>query len=95
MPNISNIISALQSRRKQTQRELTGLDKVIGALSGLTRNGISRRTMSAAARRRIGAAQRARWAKVRAQSDGRSSRRGAGLKRTLSAAVLFAPNKED
>ena len=87
MTNLPRILVTLQVQRKQTQQRLTGLDKAISALSGLTRNGVSRRTMSAAARRRIAAAQRARWAKVRAQSKGNASRPGATPKRTLSAAA--------
>ena len=51
----------------QLKEERTKLDKAIEALSGLTRNsgdaGNGTRKLSAAARERIAAAQRARWAK--------------------------------
>ena len=56
---------------EQLKAERTRLDKAIAALSGLngTSNGARRgtRKMSAAARERIAAAQRARWAKFKAK----------------------------
>jgi hypothetical protein len=70
---MTEIIKTLQTERAQTQKELAKLDKVISALRELggttstpSSNGI-RRTLSAAARRKIGKAQKARWAKVRQQ----------------------------
>ena len=70
---ITEIIKTLQTERAQTRKELAKLDKVISALRELsltnstpTQNG-KKHTMSAAARRKIGKAQRARWAKVRQQ----------------------------
>jgi hypothetical protein len=54
---------------KQLEQERDRIESAILALRGVgSRNGASgtRRTLSAAARRRIAAAQRARWAKVRA-----------------------------
>ena len=68
---IVEMMRSLRAKRSQTRKELKKLDKVISALRELssanstpTRNGRSRR-MSASARRKIGAAQRKRWAKVR------------------------------
>lgn len=75
MPNLSQIVDQLQTQRKQMQQELARLDAAIAALQGLNSRaatgptlvaGKGHRTMSAAARRRIAAAQRARWAKVKA-----------------------------
>jgi hypothetical protein len=70
---VTEIIKTLQTERAQTSKELAKLDKVISALRGLSgtistanTNG-KRRTLSAAARRKIGRAQKARWAKVRQQ----------------------------
>jgi hypothetical protein len=54
----------------QLKAERTKLDRAIEALSGLTGKsggGGGRRKLSAAARARIAAAQRARWAKFRAK----------------------------
>jgi hypothetical protein len=70
---ITEIIKTLQTERAQTQKELTKLDKVISALRGLSLTTLTanpngkRRTLSAAARRKIGKAQKARWAKVKQQ----------------------------
>jgi mevalonate kinase len=56
---------------KQLEAERTKLDKAIDALSGLTGKssggGRGPRRISAAARARIAAAQRARWAKFKAK----------------------------
>jgi hypothetical protein len=75
MPSIeiTEMVKTLQVERAQTRKELAKLDKVISALREL--NGTNstpspngkRHTMSAAARRKIGKAQKARWAKVRQQ----------------------------
>ena len=70
---ITEIIKTLQTERAQTQKELAKLDKVISALRGLSLTNLTantngrRRTLSPAARRKIGKAQKARWAKVRQQ----------------------------
>jgi hypothetical protein len=55
---------------EQLKAERAKLDKAIEALSGLTgksSGGGGRRKLSAAARGRIAAAQRARWAKFKAK----------------------------
>jgi hypothetical protein len=80
MSNLQEIQDELQSKRKELQHELSRIDAAISALSGLGRqtatvssNGdghAGRRVLSIGARRRIAAAQRARWAKVRAQKKG-------------------------
>lgn len=77
MPNLSNIISQLEAQRNQTQRELARLEAAIAALRGLKASGGSgktnsasthpRRIMSVAARKKIAAAQRARWAAWKAK----------------------------
>jgi len=73
MANFAGVVDTLREARARTARELEQLDRAIAALDGLgTRKGMrfagrKRRTMSAAARRRIAAAQRARWAKWKAK----------------------------
>ena len=64
-----DIIAQLKAERDKKAQQLNALDTAIGALSGLnsTRATRGRRTMSAAGRARIAAAQRARWAKVKGQ----------------------------
>ena len=52
----------------QLKREREKLDRAIAALSGVGGAGrTAKRRMSAAARKRIADAQRARWAKVKAK----------------------------
>lgn len=73
MANLAAVLERLREQRDESARELTQLDKAIAALGGgaggnhagrgAGRRGVRR--MSAAARRRIAAAQRARWAKWR------------------------------
>ena len=79
MSNLVQIVEELQSKREQLHHELTRVDAAIEALRGLdgrkstikavpnTTGARPRRVMSLGARRRIAAAQRARWAKLRAQ----------------------------
>jgi hypothetical protein len=60
---------------EQLKQERTKLDKAIEALSGLVGNhsgtsGRVKRILSPAARKRIAAAQRARWAKFKARKAG-------------------------
>ena len=70
---ITEIIKTLQTERAQTRKELAKLDKVISALRELSLTNLTantngkRRTLSASARRKIGKAQKARWAKVKQQ----------------------------
>jgi hypothetical protein len=76
MLNLAKAVRQLKKERAQTQTKLGQLDaalKVLGSLGGSSGRsgraqmpGKKRRTMSAAARKRIGAAQRARWAKWKA-----------------------------
>jgi hypothetical protein len=73
MSELGAVVEQLKKKRNTLVVELRQLDRAIKALSGLgftsqNRNGNHRakRTLSAAARQRIAAAQRARWAKLRA-----------------------------
>jgi hypothetical protein len=77
MPDLSSIVNQLRAQRRNVQRELDRLDSAIRALQGLTTtNGATRtrlvaskshRTLSVTARRKIAAAQRARWAAWKAK----------------------------
>jgi hypothetical protein len=70
MAILTDLLAQLQTERKRVRSELRRMDSAIRALRGVAgknhaaRSG-ARRTLSLAARRRIAAAQRARWAKVR------------------------------
>jgi hypothetical protein len=76
MANLGQMLEELKAKRNSTKKELAQLDEAIRVLQKLGGAGSTgsqskapkaRRTMSAAARRKIAAAQRARWAKVRKQ----------------------------
>lgn len=71
---LTGTLKALTGQRAKLQGELAKLDKAIAVLRELSsaRPGLNgrakrqgKRTLSAAARRKIAAAQRLRWAKVR------------------------------
>jgi len=58
---------------EQLKKQRDNLDRAIEALSGIAGGGGGaggRRNLSAAARERIAAAQRARWAKFKAKKNG-------------------------
>lgn len=65
MANLTLVVRELQKQRSQLQSRINSLDTAISTLSSLdggSRRG-GRRSLSAAARNRIAAAQKARWAK--------------------------------
>ena len=77
MSNLVKVVQQLKMERNQAQKRIEQLDEALKALTGVGRGrgGIKfhhlrastkRRTMSAAARKKIAAAQRARWAKWKA-----------------------------
>jgi hypothetical protein len=76
MLNLSKVVRQLRNEREQTQAKLDQLNtalKVLGKVGTAGSRAVSRpatsgkrRPMSAAAKKRIAAAQRARWAKWRA-----------------------------
>ena len=70
MVNMAGVIASLKKERERAAKELERLDAAIAALGGSRGGravaGRQKRTMSAAARKRIAAAQRARWAKWKA-----------------------------
>lgn len=91
MLDLSNIVSQLQAQRKQVQSELGRLNAAINALRGTgTGSGLGTirvassrpsRTLSAAGRRAISLAQKARWAKRAASREAATTK----SKRTMSA----------
>src|SRR5262249_54779670 len=101
MTTFDNVLQQLRSEHKQGQTAIKKLQEAISAIEGLNGNSAGtsvngtrpKKTMSAAARRKIAQAQRARWAKVRRQTSGaepsNSSRpkiSAAGRKRIAAAA---------
>src|SRR5690242_12795134 len=89
MANLNDVLQQLRQERKQAQDAVEKLQQAISTIENLNGNSAAatvsgarpRRTMSAAARRRIAQAQRARWAKVRKQSpqaNAKNSNSGSG-----------------
>jgi len=79
MKHMSTVVQQLKKERELVQKQLKRLDAALSALGGVSSNGSSHK-MSAAGRRRISLAQKARWAKVK--------RHAPKPKRTISAAGL-------
>jgi len=75
MTHLHGVVQQLKAERELAQKQVQRIDEALAALGGGNLNGASR-TMSAAGRRRISLAQKARWAKQRASKP----------KRTISAA---------
>ena len=71
LPQTKETIMTLDAVLEQLKAERAKLDRAIAALSGgrSSSGRRNKRTMSPAARRRIAAAQRARWAKWKAKKD--------------------------
>ena len=76
MSNLVKVVAQLRKQREEAQKTVEQLDQALAALGsvdglrsrgrGSQKVGRAGRTMSAAARKRIAAAQRARWAKFKA-----------------------------
>ena len=74
MISLGAVVANLRAERDRAQKTVQQIDAALAALNGLGYKGSKtgrrlsggRRTMSVAARRRIAAAQRARWAKWKA-----------------------------
>lgn len=63
MVNMAGVIASLRKERERAAQQVQRLDAAIAALGKRAGKIQRKRTLSAAARRRIAAAQRARWAK--------------------------------
>lgn len=77
MSNLVKVVQQLRAERNEAQKRIEQLEEALKALTGVSRGrgatkfhhvraSGKRRTMSVAARKRIAAAQRARWAKWKA-----------------------------
>ncbi len=77
MANLAQVLGQLRDERNSVKKELDRLDKAISAVSKLLNGSPApapvkkapgrRRRLSAAARKRISDAQKARWAKAKKQ----------------------------
>jgi hypothetical protein len=75
MSNLDQVLQQLRDERGRTQQQLLQLESAISTLEGLSGDNSRGRTssrrgrvVSAVARQRMAAAQRARWAKIRRAS---------------------------
>jgi hypothetical protein len=70
MGHLSTVVQQLKKERERVHKEVQRIDAALDALGSVNSNGSSRRyTMSAAARRKISLAQKARWAKQKANGQ--------------------------
>jgi hypothetical protein len=76
MANMSTVVAQLKAERERAHKEVQRIDAALAALGSATTIATRPHSMSAAARRKISIAQKARWAKKRAPRP----------KRTISAA---------
>ncbi len=88
MANLAGVVQLLRKERDQAARTVEQLDAALAALNGGSyRRTATRRTISAAGRARIAAAQRARWAKVRGNAGQKQNVVSMPKKKTMSAAA--------
>jgi hypothetical protein len=95
MGNLSSALQQLREERRQAQEHVDKLDRAILEIESLHGSGSSRsasqapRTVSAASRRKMARAQKARWASIRKEAQpGAGATKTTGLtivKRTMSA----------
>jgi len=64
MSNLTSVLNQLERERSRLTAQLERLNNALSSLNGTGNRGTSR-TISAAGRARIAAAQRARWAKIK------------------------------
>lgn len=70
MTKVTGIVQLLKRERDRVENQLSGLNAALAAFAGVyagTKPKRKKRTISAAGRKRIAAAQRARWAKIKAK----------------------------
>jgi len=99
MSNLDNALRELREKRSQAQIEIEKLDQIISGIESLNGTGavheVKRptRIISAASRRKMALAQKARWASIRKQSQpilARKTAVSAPAKRTMSASPRAA-----
>jgi hypothetical protein len=75
MSNLENALKELREKRSKAHTEIEKLDQIISGIESLNGTGVSQRPsqpiriISAQSRRKMAAAQKARWANVRKQSQ--------------------------
>jgi hypothetical protein len=87
---LTSIVNELRAEKTNLVNQLQHVDTALSALSNLNGGASATkpgRTISAASRRRMARAQRARWAKARQQSSAGKKPSTPAVKRTMSAAA--------
>jgi hypothetical protein len=87
MAHMKGIVRLLEKEKDRLTKELHGITAALAAFGQEYVKGTGNRDLSAAARARIAAAQRARWAKVRKNAGAQSKVDPIRGKRTLSASA--------
>ena len=87
MANLAGVVQQLRKERDQAARQSNNLTRHSLRLMVVHTGGQQRRTISAAGRARIAAAQRARWAKVRGNAGQKQNVVSMPKKKTMSAAA--------
>jgi hypothetical protein len=88
MTNISGVIRQLKKEHERLEDQLHRITAALAAFTGVYRSSSKKGTMSAAGRRKISLAQKARWAKVKDASYMPTPKRtisAAGRKRIAAA----------
>jgi hypothetical protein len=88
MPAVSSIITQLKIERDRVPKQLSGMEAALRAFAGAYGGGVSpgRRQISAAGKKRIAVAQRARWAKIRGESAKPRRSMSAASRKKIAAA---------
>jgi len=87
MNNLNGVVRLLKQEQDRLTKELQGIGAALAAFGKAYRKGTGTRRLSASARARIAAAQRARWAKVRESAGAQQKIFRIRGKRTLSVAA--------
>jgi len=97
MGNLTSALQQLRAERKQAQARVESIDQAISVIESLNGSGTFRkptqsgRIISAASRRKMAQAQKARWARARKESQPTGAiaktNASAPAKRTMSAAA--------
>jgi hypothetical protein len=91
MSNLQNALQELREKRRRDQIEIEKLDQIIAGIESLNVTGTApkapptTRVVSAASRRKMALAQKARWAVIRKKPA--AGKTPAPAKRTMSAAA--------
>lgn len=86
MANVESVVRMLREEQDRLTKQLQGISAALAAFGTAYRNNATTRTISAAGRARIAAAQRARWAKTKTK-PGKVNVVTMPKKRTLSPAA--------